>query len=69
MCKNVILALKPKHGQDDAQHIFLRTISTQVYLQPHWLVYEGADLKLYAVLCFVELVVVLVKPRYPYLPK
>ena len=51
------------------KHVFLRTISTHVYLKPKWLMYKGVNLKLYALLCFVELVVIPLKPRYPYIPK
>ena len=51
------------------KHVFLRAISTHVYLKPKWLMYKGVNLKLYALLCFVELVVIPLKPRYPYIPK
>ena len=45
------------------KHVFLRAISTHVYLKPKWQMYKGVNLKLYA------LFVIPLKPRYPYLPK
>ena len=47
----------------------MRAISTHVYLKPQWLMLEGVNLKLYALLCFVEHVAFPLKPRYPYISK
>ena len=45
------------------KHVFLRAISTHVYLKPKWQMYKGVNQKLYV------LFVIPLKPRYPYLPK
>ena len=63
----------PKHKDKDGAMLstsVLRAISTQFKLEPQCLMYEGVNLQLYVLLCFAELVLLLlIKATSPLSPQ